>query len=279
MPAGCLYLVPVPIGNLGDITLRALEILKSAGMIAAEDTRKTRFLLSQYEIKAPRLISLHKYNEKQRLAEILAVLEEGTNVAVVTDAGTPGISDPALLLIQSAISHDVKVVPLPGATALIPALTASGMDCGEFLFLGFLPLKQKDRLKQLQRIKESPCTSVIYEAPHRLRRTLQDILEACGDRGICIAREISKMYEEFLRGRLQEILQDYDVTEKGEFVIVIEAAGPSSKPSESQINSFIDSLADRNLSSRSLAGELASHFGLNRNEAYQIVLDHKDARK
>lgn len=279
MSAGCLYLVPVPIGNLGDITLRAMEVLKNAGLIAAEDTRKTRFLLSQYQIKAPRLISLHKYNEKQRLAEILAVLEQGTDVAVVTDAGTPGISDPALFLIQSAINHDIKIVPLPGATALIPALTASGLDCGEFMFLGFLPLKQKDRRKQLQRIKESPCSTVIYEAPHRVKATLGELFRFCGNRRVCIAREISKMYEEFIRGDLRDMVGDHDITEKGEFVIVIESAGPASKPSESQIRRFIESLADKNLSSRSLAGEVASHFGLNRNEAYQFVLEYKESKK
>ncbi len=279
MSAGCLYLVPVPIGNLGDITLRALEILKSVTLIAAEDTRKTRFLLTQYEIKAPRLLSLHKYNEKQRLAEILAVLGQGTDVAVVTDAGTPGISDPALLLIQSAISHQIRVVPLPGATAMIPALTASGLDSGEFQFLGFLPLKLKNRNCQLERIKESPCTTVIYEAPHRLKATLEDIFRFCGNRRICIAREISKIYEEFIRGDLQEILADYEIKEKGEFVVLIDAAGPAPKASESQITSFIDSLSEENLSSRSLADEVARRFGLNRNEAYQIVLAQKRTKQ
>ncbi|MDX9949389.1 MAG: 16S rRNA (cytidine(1402)-2'-O)-methyltransferase, partial [Candidatus Syntrophosphaera sp.] len=152
MAPACLFLVPVPIGNLGDISLRALETLRNADLIACEDTRKTSFLLQHYEIKSARLLSLHKYNEKKRLGEILALLRAGKNVAVVSDAGSPGISDPATILVQAAIQQGFQVVPLPGATALIAALTASGLDCSGFLFLGFLPLKQKDRLARLEQI-------------------------------------------------------------------------------------------------------------------------------
>jgi len=278
LPAGCIHLVPVPIGNLGDITLRALEILKSVNLIAAEDTRKTRFLLSQYEIQPPRLLSLHKYNELQRLKEIFALLEEGNDIAVVTDAGSPGISDPAMLLIQNAIERQVRVVPLPGATALVPALTASGLDTRGFLFLGFLPLKLKDRKALLDRIRDNPFTTVLYEAPHRIRKTLADIHQHCGNRRICLAREISKLHEEFIRGDLESILADYEVTEKGEFVVILDGAGPAAQPSETEIAAFIrDSLAG-NKNSKAIAEEVSARFGLNRNSAYKQVLAQKEGR-
>lgn len=272
MPAGSLFLVPVPIGNLGDITLRALETLRNADLIAAEDTRKTRFLLSQYEIKPRRLLSLHKYNETKRLAEILALLADGKDVAVVSDAGSPGISDPAIILVRAAIQNNFKVVPLPGATALIPALTGAGLDTGSFLFLGFLPLKQKDRRKQLQIISSCPHTVALYEAPHRLKQTLEDILAACGDRQVCLAREISKLHEEFIRGQLQEILADYSVTEKGEFVVLIESARPPEPASEEEITRFIAALEADGASSKELAAKVSSRFGISRNLAYKLVL-------
>ncbi|HRQ67412.1 MAG TPA: 16S rRNA (cytidine(1402)-2'-O)-methyltransferase [Candidatus Syntrophosphaera sp.] len=273
MPAGSLYLVPVPVGNLGDITLRALDTLKSVDLIAAEDTRKTRFLLSHYEIKAPRLLSLHKYNEKQRLEEILALLHEGKSIAVVSDAGSPGISDPAFWLVRAAIEAGVDIIPLPGATALIPAITASGLDTGSFLFLGFLPLKQKDRAAKLDLVASSPHTIVIYEAPHRLKQTLEDILARCGDRQVCLAREISKLHEEFIRGNLESILADYQMTEKGEFVVLIEAAAPEQPASEEEIKSCIAELAPGPESSKELAENIAKRFKVSRNRAYQMILD------
>jgi len=277
--AGSIYLVPVPIGNLGDITLRALETLKSVSLITAEDTRKTRTLLSHYRIKAPKLLSLHKYNEKQRVSEILALLEEGNDLAVVSAAGTPGISDPATILIQSAIAANIRVVPLPGATALIPALTASGLDTRAFLFLGFLPLKQKDRRLQLDRIKDSPFTAVIYEAPHRLRKTLDDLHSHLGNRKVCLAREISKLYEEFIRGDLESIVADHDLTEKGEFVIVIGAQDSITELPEEQIVSYLNAQEGRKTSLRSLAHEVSARFGVSRNQAYKLVLAHRDKRK
>ncbi len=278
MSAGSIYLVPVPIGNLGDITLRALETLKKVNLIAAEDTRKTRFLLNHYEIPAPRLLSLHKYNEKQRIEEILALLNDGKDIAVVTDAGSPGISDPALLLIQNAITADITIIPLPGATALIPALTASGMDTMSFQFLGFLPLKLKDRKISLERIRDYPSTTVIYEAPHRVRKTLEDIYSHCGDRLICIGREISKIYEEFIRGELSKILADYQVTEKGEMVVIIGAGNDDQVPSDKDIADFIDSRLANKISLRTLTEEVSARFGLNRNQAYELVLSRKTGR-
>lgn len=277
MPSGSLYLVPVPIGNLADITLRALDTLKLVDLIAAEDTRKTSFLLSKHQIKPSRLISLHKYNEKKRLAEILAWLAEGKDIAVVSDAGSPGISDPAILLVREAIQAGYKVIPLPGATALIPALTASGLDTGSFLFLGFLPLKQKDRKERIGQIKSCVHTVVLYEAPHRLRQTLQDIYQLCGDREVCLAREISKLHEEFIRARLKDILADHQPTEKGEFVVLIEAAPPQAEYSEAEIRDFIAGVPASGISSRELAAEVSQRFGISRNRAYQLILGVRTA--
>ena len=275
MPAGCVYLVPVPIGNLGDITLRALETLKKVDLIACEDTRNTGFLLSQYEIKPPRLISLHKYNERKRSSEILGSLLAGHDVAVVSDAGSPGISDPALLFIQSAIESGIQIVPLPGATALIPALIASGLNTSLWQFCGFAPLKVKDRRAFLQHIKDYPGSSVLYESPHRIRQTLEDLLAACGDRQVCIGREISKLHEEFIRGTLSAIVADYQIKEKGEFVVVVGAAQKERKPDPDEVARHIDSLLAEGQSMKSVAESVAERFSLARNEAYQIVLQRK----
>jgi 16S rRNA (cytidine1402-2'-O)-methyltransferase len=272
LPTGNLYLVPVPVGNLGDITLRALETLKKADLIAAEDTRKTRFLLTHFEIKPRRLLSLHKYNEKQRQAEILALLEEGKDIAVVSDAGSPGISDPAMILVQAVIARGINIVPLPGATALVPALTASGLDTGAFLFLGFPPLKAKNRKALWELIRNSRVTVVLYEAPHRLRETLADLYGHCGDRPVCIAREISKLHEEFIRGSLGEILNPYEVTEKGEFVIIIGAAHAEQAPPEEEIEAFIRDRLSQGAGCREVAEEAAQSFGINRNQAYSMAL-------
>ena len=270
----CLFLVPVPIGNLGDISLRALETLKKAELIACEDTRKTRFLLEHHGIKPARLLSLHKYNEKKRLGEILALLKDGKDVAVVSDAGSPGISDPAIILVQAAIEEGIQIVPLPGATALIPALTASGLDTSSFLFLGFLPQKQKDLRARLEQIKNSAHTVVLYEAPHRLKQTLEELFSVCGNRNICLAREISKLHEEFIRGSLEDLLADYDVTEKGEFVILIEAAPAQPDASDEEIIAFLESQGTQ--SAKDLALQAVERFGIGANRAYQLVLKTRE---
>jgi 16S rRNA (cytidine1402-2'-O)-methyltransferase len=280
LPTGKIYLVPVPIGNLGDITLRALDLIKSAEVIAAEDTRKTRSLLQHYQIPAPRLLSLHKYNEKQRLTEIISTLKSGVDVYVVTDAGSPGISDPSMLLIQHAIQENIIVVPLPGATALIPALTASGLDTNCFQFLGFLPRKPKDRKIMLKRIASYPGTSILYEAPHRLRETLEYLFNDCGKRKICLAREISKLYEEFIRGDLETILNTYSIREQGEFVIVLGAAEQHTQPSEPDIIAYIkNTYPERTQSLKSIASDIALHFGISKNKAYQLALQCKGDRQ
>jgi len=275
LPAGNLYLVPVPIGNLRDITLRALEILRKVEIIAAEDTRNTRSLLSHYQIKSGRLISLHKYNEKKRIPEILELLEQGKDIAVVSDAGSPGISDPASLLVQEAIDHQINIIPLPGATAIIPALTASGFNTESFLFLGFLPLTAKHRKEKLSLIKNSIHTVILYEAPHRIKRTLTELSEYIDNRRICLAREITKIYEEFIRGNIQDIITNYNIKEKGEFVIVIEGNKRSEQIDRTEINQYIEELLGQGLSSKTIAQMVANRFRISANSAYSMVLKLK----
>ncbi len=218
---GVLYVVPTPIGNLEDITLRALNILKHVDVIAAEDTRTTKFLLDHYNIEKT-LISFYSHNEQVRVPQIIQRLKNGDSVAIVSDAGTPGISDPAFSIITAAIENEIKIIPLPGATAFVPVLVASGMATHEFVFEGFLPHK-KGRKTKLERLKNEQRTIVLYESPHRILKTLTELLEYCGDRKVVVGREMTKIYEEIIRGNLSDVVKDFSTRIiKGEFVIVIE---------------------------------------------------------
>src|SRR3954468_6415953 len=202
---GTLYIVARPIGNLDDITLRALRILKEVDLIACEDTRQTQKLLNHYGIEK-RTVSYHEHNEMTRAAELIVDVERGASIALVTDAGMPGISDPGFRLITLAIRHHVPVVPIPGASAFLAALVASGLPTDSFRFSGFLPVKSGQRRKLLESVRESPRTQVFYEAPHRLLETLTDVVEVWGsERHVVVAREVTKIYEEFLRGRAAEV--------------------------------------------------------------------------
>lgn len=218
---GALYVVPTPIGNLEDITLRALNILKQVDVIAAEDTRTTKFLLDHYNIEKT-LLSFYSHNEQVRVPQIIQRLKNGDSVAIVSDAGTPGISDPAFSIITAAIENEIKIIPLPGPTAFVPVLVASGMPTHEFVFEGFLPHK-KGRRTKLERLKNEQRTIVLYESPHRILKTLTELLEYCGDRRVVVGREMTKIYEEIIRGNLSEVVKDFSTrTIKGEFVIVID---------------------------------------------------------
>src|SRR5437660_3169008 len=202
-----LYLVATPIGNLEDITLRALRVLNEVDLIACEDTRQTLKLLSHYGIQT-RLVSYHEHNEMTKASELVVDLEGGAKIALVTDAGMPGISDPGFRLIALAIRHHVPVVPIPGASAFLAALVASGLPTDSFRFSGFLPAKSGQRRKELEKIEASPRTQVFYEAPHRVMQTLEDVVEILGpERHVVIAREVTKLHEEFLRGRAREVLE------------------------------------------------------------------------
>lgn len=219
---GKLYLIPTPVGNLEDITLRALRLLKEVSLILAEDTRTTSTLLKHYDIKTP-LQSHHKFNEHQQVEKIAERLARGEDIALVSDAGTPGISDPGFLLTKTCIEHGIETECLPGATAFVPALVNSGFPCDRFCFEGFLPQK-KGRLKRLTALSNESRTLIFYESPYRLVKALQQMSEIFGtDRQACVAREISKVFEEFKRGSLQELADYY--TErgvKGEIVLIVE---------------------------------------------------------
>src|ERR1700746_3188764 len=226
MGGPALYLVATPIGNLEDITFRAVRVLKEADLIACEDTRQTQKLLTHYGIKT-RTVSYHEHNEMTKAAELVVDLEGGAKIALVTDAGMPGISDPGFRLITLAIRHHVPVVPIPGASAFLAALVASGLPTDSFRFSGFLPAKRGERRTLLESIRTSPRTQVFYEAPHRIVETIEDIVAVLGpDRHIVIAREVTKLHEEFLRGRADEILETLKSRGevKGEITLLIAKA-------------------------------------------------------
>jgi|TARA_B100001964_G_scaffold242671_1_gene318140 16S rRNA (cytidine1402-2'-O)-methyltransferase len=223
---GVLYIVSTPIGNLEDITFRAIRILKDSSLIAAEDTRRSKVLLSHYNISTP-TISYYEHNRYTRIPKLIDHLIDGKDIALITDAGTPGISDPAYRLIRAAINSDCRVESIPGASASLAALVASGLPTDRFIFEGFLPHK-KGRKGKLEKVKDIDATIIFYESPNRLVRTLKDILEHIGDRPIAIGRELSKKFEEIMRGRVSDILSHYNTNKpKGEFVIVIGKDDPN----------------------------------------------------
>ncbi|MCD4651628.1 MAG: 16S rRNA (cytidine(1402)-2'-O)-methyltransferase [Candidatus Cloacimonetes bacterium] len=224
MNKGILYLVPTPVGNLEDITLRALSTLKSVTLIAAEDTRHSGKLLKHYEIKT-HAVSYHKFNERQRTGQLLEKLQSSEDIALITDAGSPGISDPAGILVAECVSNGIQVCALPGATAFVPALTASGLNCDSFLFAGFPPDKLTKRKELLQRLLHIPETLVFYEAPHRIHKFISELSEIFGERHCVVARELTKLHESFYRGNLDKLVANLKaIPEKGEFVIIVDGA-------------------------------------------------------
>lgn len=218
--SGKLYLVATPIGNLEDITLRAIRILKEVDIILAEDTRQTLKLLNHLEISKT-LISYHRHNEEIKVDNIIQKLKEGINIALVSDAGTPVISDPGEVVVKEALKNNVEVIPIPGACALINGLIASGLDAKEFSFYGFLSLNKKLRKEKLEEIRNENKTIILYEAPHKILNTLNDLNEILGNRKVVIARELTKIHEEYIRGTAKEILEKYKEP-KGEHIIIIE---------------------------------------------------------
>ena len=222
---GILYIVSTPIGNLDDITLRALKTLRHVDLIAAEDTRRTRKLLSTFDIHTP-LVSYFEHNELKKLDRLLSHMKRGKEIALVSDAGTPGISDPGYRLVQQAIERGIPVIPIPGPSAVIAALSISGLPTDSFTFAGFLPKKGGKRRKLLEKLGDLDGTSILYESPHRLMRTLEDLLEVCGDRQIVITRELTKAFEEAIRGSIREVINTLEGRRiKGEVTIVLAGKG------------------------------------------------------
>jgi 16S rRNA (cytidine1402-2'-O)-methyltransferase len=279
-----LYLVATPIGNLGDITLRALRVLKEADVIACEDTRQTQKLLNHYGI-ATRTTSYHEHNEMTRAPELVLELEQGARIALVTDAGMPGISDPGFRLISLAIRHHVPVVPIPGASAFLAALVASGLPTDSFRFSGFLPAKRGQRRALLESVRDSPRTQVFYEAPHRVKEALQDVVEVLGgERYVVVAREVTKLHEEFLRGHAALVLDTLngrgDV--KGEITLMIGKAEDSEKkavPPRASIRQKLEQLmSEQTLDEKAALKKIAKELGISKSEAYRELQRNKPPR-
>ena len=275
---GTLYIVATPIGNLEDITIRAIETLKKVDLIAAEDTRHTLGLLNHFNISKP-LISYHRHNEETRVNELIEKLKNGNNIALVSDAGTPGISDPGEEIIKNCINENIKIIPIPGACAMVNALICSGLDTKEFTFLGFLPLNKKLRKNKLEEIKNSNKTIILYEAPHKLKNTLEDLKNILDNRKITIAREITKIYEEFIRGTALEILSNIDNI-KGEIVLIIEK-NENIKLSDEEflknmtLEEHYNFYMQKGMLKKDIIKKIAKDKNVNKNEIYQYFLNKK----
>jgi 16S rRNA (cytidine1402-2'-O)-methyltransferase len=243
MTYGSLYIVATPIGNLEDITLRAIRLLGEVSLIAAEDTRHTQKLLSHFDIHKP-LTSYHDHNKEQKAEVIVARLKDGDSVALVSDAGTPGISDPGYYLINRAIEEGVKVVPIPGPSASLTALSASGLPTDSFVFEGFLPARKSQRVSKLNNLRAETRTMILHEAPHRIFHSLKDMLEIFGDRRIALARELTKVHEEFLRGKISDIIKTIEGRAiKGEITLVVEGAkGLPPEPTVLSLSGHVEKL-------------------------------------
>jgi 16S rRNA (cytidine1402-2'-O)-methyltransferase len=270
--AGLLYVVATPIGNLEDITLRALRILKEVDLIAAEDTRHTQILLNHYHIHTP-LTSYHEHNERTKAQPLVERLVRGENVALLCDAGTPAIADPGYRLVIEATRAGVRVIPLPGASALAAVLSASGLPTDRFVFEGFLPAKKQERKTKLQALRNESRTLVFYEAPHRLMESLQDLQQILGDREIVVAREVSKVYEEFLRGTLDKIIaQLAEQTVKGEITLVVRGSTNESSVSEKELEAEIQQLAEGGMGIKAISEFLSDRYHVSKRKVYQMAL-------
>jgi 16S rRNA (cytidine1402-2'-O)-methyltransferase len=281
---GTLYLVATPIGNLEDITHRAVRLLGEVDLIACEDTRHTRKLLNHYGIKT-KTISYHEHNERERANELLKQLKAGMDVAVVSDAGTPGISDPGFRLASLAAENDVRVIPVPGPSALLAALVASGLPTDEFYFGGFLPARSGARRSRLLELQSLATTLIFYEAPHRIAATLRDAQAVLGDRVAVVARELTKLHEEIVRGRLSELAARFAASEnaRGEIVLLIDRQRENSEASAGEpvesISTLVDRFENEGLDHRAALKQAAKQFGLSRDEAYRrLVAEKKNTR-
>jgi 16S rRNA (cytidine1402-2'-O)-methyltransferase len=277
---GTLYLVGTPIGNLEDITMRALRILKEVDLIAAEDTRHTGKLLHYFQIKTPQ-ISCHEHNEQQKIPEILEKLQSGKSIALVTDAGMPGISDPGYILVAACVAAGTAVVPIPGVTALVTGLSASGLDTSRFVFEGFLPVKGEVRQTQLQALKAEMRTTIFYESPHRIAKTLADLGEVCGvDRQIVLARELTKMHEEFWRGSIGDAIELYHHREpKGEYTVILAGIVQSEIIwTDDSITAELLQLLQQGISRSTASKQLAELTGSNKRHIYQLSLAINQAK-
>lgn len=276
---GTLYVCPTPIGNLDDITFRVLETLKSVDLIAAEDTRHTKKLLNHFDIHTP-IFSYHEHNKMKAGPVLIEKMEAGQAIAIVTDAGTPGISDPGEDLIKLAIESEINVVSQPGATAFVTALVASGLPTGKFVFEGFLDRHKKKRKEALEGIKNETRTVIFYEAPHRLTQTLESMLEVLGDRQMTAARELTKRYESYVRGSISEVIAHFSENQpRGEFVLIVAGIHPDDVVSEADpllempIEEHLMFFIDQGMRKKEAAAEVAKARGLNKRDVYKMTID------
>jgi 16S rRNA (cytidine1402-2'-O)-methyltransferase len=275
--SGALYIVSTPIGNLEDITERALRVLREVALIACEDTRHTRKLLTHYGVNTP-TVSYHEHNERERALELLSRLQAGDSIAIVSDAGTPGINDPGFRVVCLAIENDVRVIPVPGPSALIAALVSSGLPTDEFFFGGFLPAKTNARRTRLAEFRSLPATLIFYEAPHRIAATLKDAQEIFGPRQAVVARELTKMHEEFARGLLPALAARFGSGERvrGEIVLMIDRAGTESEEvmgdSVQSIAALVTTFESEGLDHRAALKKAAHELGIPRAEAYRRLV-------
>jgi 16S rRNA (cytidine1402-2'-O)-methyltransferase len=280
---GTLYIVATPIGNLEDITQRALRVLGEVDIVACEDTRRTRVLLNHFGIKT-KTLSYHEHNERERAEQICELLLSGKNVALVSDAGTPLINDPGFRVTNAAMELNLAVVPIPGPTAFVAALVASGLPSDQFFFAGFLPARANARREKLEELKRIPATLVLYEAPHRIAATLKDALDVLGNRQAAVARELTKIHEEIVRGSLRELSQRLsgDAAVRGEIVLIIsgaavdEAATGETEPSSRSLIERVSELERDGLDAKSALKKAARELGMKRAEAYRVLVAQKN---
>src|SRR5215213_2915241 len=283
--AGTLYLVATPIGNLEDITHRAVRVLAEVDLVACEDTRRTRVLLDHYNIKT-KTVSYHEHNERERAARLGQLLEAGQSVAVVSDAGTPGISDPGFRLVSDAVRRGARVVPVPGPAAFVTALVASGLPTDEFFFGGFLPARAGERRARLAEVRSLNSTLVFYEAPHRIAQTLADAREILGEREAAVARELTKLHEEVVRGRLSELLERFggEGAARGEMVLVIDRdvideGGAEGTNATASVAELVAAFETEGLDQRAALKRAARELGLTRDEAYRRLTSERARSK
>lgn len=271
-----LYLVATPIGNLGDMTIRAISTLKKADLIAAEDTRHSRILLEHYEIKTP-MISYHQHNIAKRREELMDMLRQGKAIALISDAGTPGVSDPGEDLVKAAAGENIGIHPLPGGNAPLSAVTASALDCRRFFFEGFLPKQKKERRERFKEIENLTATLIFYVTPHSLKEDLTDIYRALGDRQATLCRELTKIHESYYRMPLGAMLEMSKNTElKGEMVLTVAGAEPGQEkkaPDKETLRQEVQNLVAEGVKSKTAALIIAEKYGMKKNEIYPLTLD------
>ena len=269
------YLIATPIGNLGDMSSRAIEILNSVDIIACEDTRNTSLLLSKFGVHKT-LISYHEHNEQECSQKLLKTLKNGQSIAIVSDAGYPGISDPGSIMVKHCIDEDIPVSVVPGANALLPALISSGLDTKHFYYHGFLPSKPTDRRKELETLKNINVTLIFYESPHRIIETLNDMYNVLGDRNACLCRELTKLHEEFIRGSLSELKDIDKTTLKGEMVLVIEGMKAINKEyTDEELIELIKKELESGTSLKSACLNISNITNIKKNKLYNLMVKNK----